>query len=225
MKKFTVGLCGFLVLNIYFNTTTHFVSNSIGQFIGLLLFFPIASFIAKLNGLPGLKGLGLVKGQNGLKYFMVSFVFGFGCWIIMYMTYWQLGKFDFYGIKTGFGALSTVGQILNGFFFGSLINDIITRGYVLNLLKGKLPTYFTAVISIIIYALDDFWNGDLTLVNFVFSIILGCSLTYAFFKTGSVWANTGIHFGLNTAYGLIYGLTGQVGEDCFLLKKEKSILW
>jgi hypothetical protein len=68
---------------------------------------------------------------------------------------------------------------------------------------GKLPPFLIALISIIVYSLDDFWNGDFTVINFVFSIILGCSLTDAFYHSKSIWADTGLHFGLNLAYGLI----------------------
>lgn len=219
MKKILIGICGFIVLNIYFNGTTHFISNSVIQFICLLLFFPIAIVVAKINGLPGLKGLGVVKDGNSLKHFFVSFCIGFGCWALLYTTYWQLGKFEITGVKSGIDAIMTVVQVMVGFFLGSFINDIITRGYVINLLKGKLPTFLIAIMSIIIYALDDFWNGDLTLMNFAFSIILGCSLTYAFLKTGSIWANTGIHFGLNVAYGVIYGLSGEYGGGIILTEK------
>ncbi|MBY0121520.1 type II CAAX prenyl endopeptidase Rce1 family protein [Bacillus sp. S/N-304-OC-R1] len=219
MKKFIIGISGFLVLNIYFNGTTHFLSNSVVQFICLLLFFPIASLIARLNGLPGLKGLGFFKDRNTLKHFFVSFGIGFSCWALMYIIYWQIGKFHITGVKTGMDAFMTIVQIMVGFFLGSLINDLITRGYILNLLKGKLPSIVIAIISIIIYSLDDFWNGDLTFTNFVFSIFLGCSLTYAFLKTGSVWADTGLHFGLNVAYGLIYGLSGEYGGGLILTEK------
>lgn len=219
MKKIIRSVIGFLFLNIYFNGTTHFISNSVIQFICLLLFFPIAAIIARFNGLPGLKGIGLIRNQNWLRHFTVSFFIGFGIWANMYMTYWLLGKFEITGIKTGSEAFSTIIQVFVGFLFGSLINDLITRGFVLNVLKRKLPTFLIAGISICIYALDDFWNGDLTGINFVFSIILGCSLTYSFLKTGTVWANTGIHFGLNVAYGLIFGLSGQYGGGLIMTEK------
>lgn len=219
MKKFIIGLSSLVVLDLYFNITTHFISNSVIQFFCLLLFFPIASWFAKINGLKGLKGIGLRRGQNGLKHFLVSFAIGFTCWTFLYLTYWQLGKFEIIGIKTGFSAFSTLVQVLVGFFLGSFINDIITRGYILNLLKGKISPFLIATISISIYAIDDFWNGDLSLMNFIFSIILGCSFTYAFLKTGSIWANTGIHFGLNVGYGMIYGLSGQYGGGIILTEK------
>jgi hypothetical protein len=56
-------------------------------------------------------------------------------------------------------------------------------------------------------------------MNFAFSVVLGCSLTFAFLKTGAVWANTGIHFGLNMAFGLLYGLGGNVGGGVLSMRE------
>ncbi|TLS54018.1 CPBP family intramembrane metalloprotease [Paenibacillus antri] len=219
MKRLILGVAGFLLLNVYFNATTHFLPHPILQFLGLLLFFPLAAAVARWNGLPGLRGLGLVRSRTAARHFAMSFVLGFGCWALMYAAYWGLGKFDIVGWKTPLDAVLTLVQIMAGYFFGSLINDLITRGYVLNVLRGKLPPLLLGAVSVAIYALDDFWNGDVTAMNFVFSLALGCSLTYAFLRTGTVWANTGIHFGLNMAYGLLYGLGGSVGGGVWTMRE------
>ncbi|MCM3729437.1 CPBP family intramembrane metalloprotease [Neobacillus cucumis] len=100
-------------------------------------------------------------------------------------------------------------EIFVGYFFGSLINDLIVRGYIFGLLKDKIHIGWVSVVSILIYALDDYWYAGFSLSNIIFSIILGLSLTLAFYKTGSIWADTGIHYGLNMAYGLLFGLVGN----------------
>ncbi len=211
MKKILIGVMVFILLNLYFNVTTHFISNTIIQLICILLFFPIAYYTVRLIGLPGLKGLGLIVNKKGIQYFFISFLIGFGCWTAMYAVYWNLGKFEIIGMKTGTEALWISIQVLVGFFLGSLINDLITRGYIINSLSGKLKPLTIGCISILVYAIDDFWNGGLTIMNFVFSLVLGCSFTYAYIKTGSLWANTGLHFGLNVSYGIYYGLSGDYG--------------
>ncbi|MFL0364135.1 CPBP family intramembrane glutamic endopeptidase [Pseudobacillus sp. 179-B 2D1 NHS] len=221
MKKAIIGIGSFLALSIYFNGVTHFVTNTFIQLFGILLFFPFASYIGKLNGLPGLEGIGLLRSNHWKKHFAVSFLIGFGCWSLMYVTYWQLGKFEIRGVQTGFNAWWMLVQMIVGFFLGSIINDLITRGFVIHSLAGKLPPFFIAIISITLYALDDFWNGDVTFLNFVFSLILGCSLTYSFYQSGSVWADTGIHFGLNVSYGLLYGLNGKSGGGLLMITEGK----
>jgi hypothetical protein len=67
----------FLILDFYFHATTHFLTNSILQFISLLLFFPLASYIAKLNRLSGLRGIGLIFNKSSYKYFTIRFFIGF----------------------------------------------------------------------------------------------------------------------------------------------------
>lgn len=108
-------------------------------------------------------------------------------------------------------------QVLVGFFIGSLMNDLIVRGYVMNNLRGRLPVPWVFVISILIYCLDDYWYAPFTLYNFIFSACIGFSLTYAFYKTGSIWANTGLHFGNNVSYGLFYGLVQKNDGGIFLV--------
>jgi len=219
MKKFITGLFSFIILDLYFNITTHFINfNIFIQLISILLFFPLASLIAKLNGLQGLRGIGMVR-EKWPKFFAASFLIGFGSWALMYFSYDMAGKFNIIGVKNGLEVWWGIGQIIVGFFLGSLINDLVTRGFVINVLKGKIPPLAIAAISILIYALDDFWNGDLSILNFIFSVVLGFSLTYAFFKTGSIWASTGIHFGLNMAYGMLFGLSGGYGDGIFLMTK------
>lgn len=111
-------------------------------------------------------------------------------------------------------------MIMIGFFTGSLINDLIMRGYVINLLKNKLHIAWVFTISILLYALDDYWYAGFSLSNMIFSVILGLSLTYAFYKTGSIWANTGIHYGLNVAYGLFFGMVGSPESSIIIVKEN-----
>jgi hypothetical protein len=49
---------------LYSNGVTHWISRPILQFIGMLLFFPIAAGVARWNGLPGLQGPGLVRSRS-----------------------------------------------------------------------------------------------------------------------------------------------------------------
>ncbi len=189
------------------------------QFFGLLLFFPMAHYITKWVGLDGLKGIGLFFHRGWVKNLFMSIFIGFGFWMVWYGLEFWAGTMNFFGIKPPSELFMPVVEILIGFFMGSLINDLLIRGYVMNLLKGKLPIALVFAISILIYALDDYWYAGFSLSNILFSIILGLSLTLAFYKTGSIWANTGIHYGLNIAYGLFYGIAGKAGSGIFIIEE------
>jgi hypothetical protein len=204
---------------LYFVFVTSSLGNPILQFIGLLIFFPIAHYISKWVGLGGLKGIGLFFHQSWLKNLLLSMVIGFGFWMVWYgMEFW-IGTLRYIGVKPPSELLMPIVEIVVGFFMGSLINDLIIRGYVMNLLKGKLPIFLVFTISILLYVLDDYWYAGFSLSNVIFSIILGLSLSLAFYKTGSIWANTGIHYGLNIAYGLFYGMAGKAGSGIFIIEE------
>jgi membrane protease YdiL (CAAX protease family) len=209
-----------LILDLYFIFIPSLLENPFLQFAGLLAFFPLAFFITKWVGLSGLKGIGLIFHRGWFKNFFLSFCIGFFFWLLMYVIQFFSGDLEWNGIRKSSEILMPLLIILVGFFMGSIINDLIVRGYVISFLQGKLPIVWVFTISILIYALDDYWYAGFSLSNLLFSVLLGLSLTYAFYKTGSIWANTGIHYGLNVAYGLFFGMVGNPGTSIFIIKEN-----
>jgi membrane protease YdiL (CAAX protease family) len=222
IKKFLLGLIGFVILDLYFNLVPSQFGNAILQFVFILVFFPIAFFIAKLVGLNGLKGMGLTFHLGWQKNFFLSFMIGFSFWMLMYGIQFLSGDLKFVGFNKNSELIMSILLITIGFFIGSLINDLVIRGYVINLLRDKIHISLVFTISILIYALDDFWYAGFSLSNIIFSMILGLSLTYVFYKTDSIWANTGIHFGLNLAYGLFFGLVGNTNSAIFIIEENSN---
>jgi membrane protease YdiL (CAAX protease family) len=218
------GIIGFLILDLYFYSTAK-LANPIFAFAGLLLFFPIASFVSKWAGLGGLKGIGLFFHKGLGKNFFYSFLIGFLFWMLMFSLEFLSGDLQFAGFRKPLEMLVSFVMITAGFFVGSLINDLIIRGYLMNLFKGRMRIGLVFAISILIYSLDDIWNAGFSISNTVFSMILGLSLTLAYYKTGSIWADTGIHFGLNLAYGLLFGLAGNPATSVFVVKEIVHTSW
>jgi hypothetical protein len=210
---------GFIVLDLYFAIGTTQLGNPFLQFGATLVFFPLAYFIAKWVGLDGLRGMGLLFHHGWKKNFFYSFLIGFSFWMLWYGIEFQTGQLEYVGMKPPAELFMPIIEVFVGFFVGSLINDLIIRGYVMNLLIGRIHIFWIFTISILLYALDDYWYAGLSIHNIVFSILLGLSLTYSIYKTGSIWADTGIHYGLNIAYGLFYGLVGKAGGGIFIIKE------
>jgi membrane protease YdiL (CAAX protease family) len=226
ISKLIKAVVGFLALDLYFVFVPSLLDSPFLQFAAYLVFFPLAYFIANWVGLNGLKGMGLLFHLGWLKNFILSFWIGFSFWILMFVIQLVSGDLVWIGIHDTSELLLPLLMIFIGFFEGSLINDLIVRGFVINLLKDKMHVGWVFTVSILIYALDDYWYAGFSLSNFIFSVILGLSLTYAFYKTGSIWANTGIHYGLNVAYGLFFGMIGSPGTSVFIVKEatKASIL-
>ncbi|MBS4205010.1 CPBP family intramembrane glutamic endopeptidase [Lederbergia citrea] len=108
------------------------------------------------------------------------------------------------------------------FFISSFLNDIIIRGYIFGHLKDKINGKWIFIISILIYAFDDSWNEGFSLSNTLFSIALGLSLTYSFYRTRSIWADTGIHWGLNVCYGIFNGMLGSSDGGVFIITENAN---
>lgn len=226
IKLFWKTIIGFIVLDLYFAIVTTQLGNPFLQFGATLVFFPLAYFIANWVGLDGLRGIGLLFHHGWKKNFFYSFLIGFSFWMVWYGIEFQTGQLIYVGMKPLVESFMPILEIFVGFFVGSLINDLIVRGYVMNLLKGRIHIFWIFTISVLLYALDDYWYAGLSIHNMIFSIILGLSLTFAVYKTGSIWADTGIHYGLNIAYGLFFGLIGKAGGGIFIIKEtsQDSIL-
>jgi membrane protease YdiL (CAAX protease family) len=215
-KNMLFGIIGFIVLDLYFNLFAIQFSNSYLQLTFILLFFPLAHIVSKMVGLNGLAGIGLVFHQGWARNFLISFLIGFTFWAIWNAYYFFGGSYLYQGMNSHFWGMPLL-EVVVGYLLGSIINDLIVRGYVINVLKGKMNIKWVLTISILVYAIDDFWYEGFRLDNMVFSILLGISLTYVFYKTGSIWANTGIHFGLNMVYGLVFGQQGKPNSSLILI--------
>ena len=219
LKKIGAPFIGFVFLNLYFNVPLKlFSSNNLIQFIALISMFPVMYLVAKWTKLDGLRGIGVYFHKGWFKNLLISLGIGFGFWLLMHSLLIALGVFSITGIKS----FSTNAMILLfitvGYGLGSIINDMMICGYVIGHLKGKISIKWVFLISIFLYCIDDVWHGGFTVINMIFSFSLGLSLTYAFYKTGSIWANTGIHWGLNICYGLFYGLSGSEKDGIFFIR-------
>ena len=139
--------------------------------------------------------------------------------MVMFGIQFYVGDLEFVGVHDPVNVIMPVVEVFVGYLVGSLINDLIVRGYVINILKDKIHIVWVFIISILIYALDDYWYAGFSLSNMIFSIILGLSLTLAYYKTGSIWADTGLHYGLNIAYGFFFGLVGNTGSGLIIVKE------
>jgi membrane protease YdiL (CAAX protease family) len=222
-KKIILTLTGFLILNLYFNfTPTLLPENDLLRFIQLISFFPLAYIVARTLSDDGFDMYGVVFYKGWIRNLLLGFSIGFSLWGVLFALYFFLGKYEFIGFGPLLNSMINILVILVGFSLGSLINDMIVRGFVINQLKGKIPIPVIFIISIIIYALDDIWHAGISIQNTIFSVALGLSLTYSFIKANSIWVNTGIHFGLNVVYGLFFGVTQQIGGGIFLFKETTA---
>ncbi|MBU9712182.1 CPBP family intramembrane glutamic endopeptidase [Evansella tamaricis] len=211
MRNIFFITAGFILLTGYFQGMNLFF-DGLMWVIFALLFFPLAHYICRFSGLKGLSSLGYYK-KGAAKNLIVGFIIGFLCWGIMYLIFYLMGRYEGLNARDFGTIFLLLIQASVGMFLGSTINDAIVRGYFFSHLQGKVSVFVFLSFTSIIYALDDFWYEGFSINNTIFSFLLGLSLAYAFWKTGSIWYTTGLHWGLNMMYSIVYGLpgTGQHG--------------
>ncbi|WP_421378021.1 type II CAAX prenyl endopeptidase Rce1 family protein [Bacillus salacetis] len=225
MRYYGKVLAGFIILDLYLN----FGIAKSGQFwlqvLLVLLFFPLLKGILLLTKLKEYKNIGISFHPKWRRNLLMGFSIGFSFWLIKYILVFLFGGFEIMGVKPLLDMLISLLMVMLTFLIGSFLNDIIVRGYVFGHLKERIPVKWVFIISLFLYALDDVWNEGFNITNTLFSLLLGLSLTYTIYKTNSIWADTGLHWGLNVCYGIFNGSLGNSGGGIIITKYEtQSVL-
>ncbi|MED3564312.1 CPBP family intramembrane glutamic endopeptidase [Bacillus xiapuensis] len=209
MSYYGKVIAGFIVLDLYLNMGIAKSSQFLLQVLLVLLFFPLLKGILMLTKVKEYKNIGISFHPKWWRNTLIGFIIGFSFWLMKYILVYLFGGFEMTSGKSFPEMIMSLLMVMLTFFVGSFLNDIIVRGYVFGHLKERIPVKWVFIISLILYALDDSWNEGFSISNTLFSLILGLSLTYAIYKTGSLWADTGIHWGLNVCYGIFNGPLGS----------------
>ncbi len=225
MSYYVKVILGFIVLDLYLNVGIAKSSQFFIQVLLVLMFFPLLKGILTLTKVKEYKNIGIDFHQKWWINMTIGFMIGFSFWLMKYILVYLFGGFKVTGVMSFPEMVPSVVMIMLIFLVGSFLNDIIVRGFVFGHLKGKIPVKWVFIISLLLYSLDDSWNEGFSMSNMVFSLLLGLSLTYATFKTGSLWANTGIHWGLNVCYGIFNGPLGSTDGGIIITKYEQSTIF
>jgi membrane protease YdiL (CAAX protease family) len=216
MSYYLKVLAGFILLDLYLNIGIAKSSSFWLQVLLVFLFFPLLKGILLLTKEKEFKNIGISFHSKWGKNLIIGFSIGFSCWLLKYILVYLCGGFEIKGVLPFSEMMMTLLMVMLTFLVGSFLNDIIIRGYIFGHLNGRLPIKWVFIISLLLYAMDDSWNEGFSLTNTLFSLILGLSLTYVVYKTGSLWADTGIHWGLNVCYGIFNGTLGSSDGGIFM---------
>ena len=202
----------FLLLNIYVNLIPRFIPPDKVHMWAVywLGFFILASLLARyLLGLKGICDFGLQLHRRWLVNLGLGFGIGIATYALKYGLFYSLGKFEINGLMSASYILNLLLLGALAMLFSSLLNDIMIRGYTLAFCRNGSTMRWYVPAATALYVLDDFWNGDASLVNILFSALLGLAFAWTVYKTGSIWMSFGLHWGGNLVYRLMYGFDGQ----------------
>lgn len=171
-------------------------------FISLLIFFRV-----KVIEKRSLSSIGFNK-NNWLKKYSLGFLIGL---VMMSIIVLILLSFGYITVEknpiqpVGVSAISSVLVILFGWIIQGATEEIVTRGWLLNVLSSKYNIGFGLLISSTLFGLMHLTNPNVNYIAVINIIFVGLFYGLYVIKTNDLWSVCGMHSAWNFAQGNIFG--------------------
>ena len=171
-------------------------------FISLLVFF-----IVKVIEKRSFSSIGFNK-NNWLKKYSLGFLIGLAMMSIIVLI---LLPFGYITIEknpiqpVGVSAIASVLVILFGWIIQGATEEIVTRGWLLNVLSTKYNIGVGLLISSTLFGLMHLTNPNVNYIAVINIILVGLFYGLYVIKTNDLWAVCGMHSAWNFAQGNIFG--------------------
>ena len=171
-------------------------------FISLVVFFRV-KVIEKRN----LSFIGFNK-NNWLKKYLLGFLIGI---VMMSIVVLILLPFGYITVEknplqpVGIASISSILVILLGWIIQGATEEIVTRGWLLNVLSTKYNIGFGLLISSTLFGLMHLANPNVNYIAVINIILVGIFYGLYVIKTNDLWAVCGMHSAWNFAQGNIFG--------------------
>ena len=171
-------------------------------FISLLVFFRV-TVIEKRS----FSSIGFNK-NNWLKKYSLGFLIGLAMMSIIVLI---LLPFGYITIEknpiqpVGVSAIASVLVILLGWIIQGATEEIVTRGWLLNVLSTKYNIGVGLLISSTLFGLMHLTNPNVNYIAVINIILVGLFYGLYVIKTNDLWAVCGMHSAWNFAQGNIFG--------------------
>jgi hypothetical protein len=96
----------------------------------------------------------------------------------------------------------------------SFMEELLTRGYILNNLLISFSPYKALFISSVIFSLMHAFNPNINILSFLNLFAAGILLGLPYLYTKRLWFSIGLHFGWNFFQGTIFGFAVS-GKQCY----------
>ena len=171
-------------------------------FISLLVFFRV-----KVIEKRSLSSIGFNK-NNWLKKYSLGFLIGL---VMMSIIVLILLSFGYITVEknpiqlVGISAISSILVILFGWIIQGATEEILTRGWLLNVLSTKYNIGVGLLISSTLFGLMHLTNTNVNYIAVINIILVGLFYGLYVIKTNDLWAVCGMHSAWNFAQGNIFG--------------------
>lgn len=171
-------------------------------FISLLVFIRVR-FIEKRT----LSSIGFNK-KNWFKKYFVGFIIGLAMMSIVVLILFVLGYVTIETNPTqpvGISALVGISIILIGWIIQGATEEIVTRGWLMNVLGAKYNIAVGLIVSSTLFGLLHLTNPNVNYIAIVNIILVGLFYGLYVIKTNDLWAVCGMHTAWNFSQGNLFG--------------------
>ena len=169
-----------------------------------------ALYCATVEG-RGLNELALSKGLRQTSY---GLLFGFGFISLVMLIIWLTGSYQVSGIRQ----FSVLWPFLIMSVQAGVVEEILSRGIIFRIAEEGIGTWWSILLSALIFGFMHIWNPNATLFSSVsIALTAGVILAMLYVVTRQLWVPIGLHIGWNFTLGGIYGAPVSGGEPNGLL--------
>ncbi|MFR7490480.1 MAG: CPBP family intramembrane glutamic endopeptidase, partial [Romboutsia timonensis] len=171
-------------------------------FISLLVFFRV-----KVIEKRSFSSIGFNK-NNWLKKYSLGFLIGLAMMSIIVLILFPFGYITVEKNPiqpVGISAIASVLVILLGWIIQGATEEIVTRGWLLNVLSTKYNIGVGLLISSTLFGLMHLTNPNVNYIAVINIILVGLFYGLYVIKTNDLWAVCGMHSAWNFDQGNIFG--------------------
>lgn len=171
-------------------------------FISLLVFFRV-----KVIEKRSFSSIGFNK-NNWLKKYSLGFLIGLAMMSIIVLILFPFGYITVEKNPiqpVGISSIASVLVILLGWIIQGATEEIVTRGWLLNVLSTKYNIGVGLLISSTLFGLMHLTNPNVNYIAVINIILVGLFYGLYVIKTNDLWAVCGMHSAWNFAQGNIFG--------------------
>lgn len=196
--------------------------------IGILVAFLFSWLMLRVLTKEPVTVLGIVPNRQRVEECLVGIAFMAGIAVINFT--WQAHfKEITYQVNPDFG----IGSILNGSFWvlkAVIFEELVFRGALLYLLISYVGIVKACLLSALVFGVYHWFSYEVfgsRLVLMIYILLVtgsgGWMFAFAFAKTKSLFAPTGLHLGWNLVTALVFS-SGPIGDQ-WLLQQGEAIEW
>jgi membrane protease YdiL (CAAX protease family) len=170
-----------------------------------------AIYCATVEG-RGLTELALRKGLRQTGY---GLLLGFGFISLVMLIMWLTGNYQVSGIRP----FTVLWPFLIMSIQAGVVEEILSRGIIFRIAEEGIGTWWSILLSALIFGFMHLWNPNATLFSSVsIALTAGVILAMLYVITRQLWVPIGLHIGWNFTLGGIYGAPVSGGEPNGLLE-------